>query len=285
MTDPIDFGKELGGIVREAIKPLRERLDALEKREPKDGKDADPVDIEALADLVVSKLLESERVETLIDLATAKAVKEHFEANPVRDGQDADPAAIEEMVRSVVAELPTPRDGKDADPVTDDQVAGQVAKYLTQHPPKDGADGVGLAGALIDRTGSLVVTTTKGDTVNLGKVVGEDGKHGLAFDAASGTYDAERGFVVRLAAGDRSTELVLPYMVHRGFWREGLGTKAGQSITHDGALWIAKRDNASKPCLENGDDWYLAARKGRDGKDGKIVKVPSEPVRLGAGRA
>ncbi|REN20930.1 hypothetical protein DSI41_02545, partial [Mycobacterium tuberculosis] len=64
--------------------------------------------------------------------------------------------------------------------------------------------------------------------------MGEDGRDGLSFESAAGVYDAERGFVITLGAGDRRAELVLPYMVHRGFHRDGMGMKAGQSITHDG---------------------------------------------------
>ncbi|MCD9005225.1 hypothetical protein LDO31_03050 [Luteimonas sp. XNQY3] len=250
----------------------------------RDGKDADEVDLGALADLVISKLLASDRLSTLADLAAAKAVSEHFEVHPVQHGRDADPEQIRTTVAEAVAAIPPPKDGRDADPVSDAQIAAQVARYVELHPPRNGADGVGLAGAMIDRTGALIVTTTRGEAINLGRVVGEDGKDGLAFDTASGEYDADRGFVIRLAAGDRSSEFVLPYMVHRGFWREGMGTKAAQSVTHDGALWIAKRANASKPCLENADDWILAARKGRDGKDGKSVKVASGPVSLEPGR-
>ncbi len=335
MTDPIDFGKQIGALIREATDALRREMEELKARplqKGKDGKDADPavvkeivkkaveelppardgkdadpvsdeqiavqvarhleanpipagrdadqVDVDALADLVVERMLASPRLVTLVDLATADAVVKHFEANPVRHGRDADPAAIDSAIKVAVAALPVPKDGQDAVPVTDEQVAVQVARYLAANPPQAGADGVGLAGAMIDRAGELVVTTTKGETIRLGKVVGEDGQDGLSFDTASGEYDAERGFVIRLGAGDRSKEFVLPYMVHRGFWREGLGTKSGQSVTHDGALWIAKRDNASKPCLENAEDWILGARKGRDGKDGKSVKVPAGPVQL-----
>jgi len=286
MTDPIDFGKEIGCLIREAIAPVKRELQELRERAPlqgEPGQDAEPVDVDALADLVVAKLLESPRLLTLVDVATADAVSKHFEGNPVHHDRDADPAVIELAVKAAVDALPAPKDGRDADPVTDEQLAAQVAKHLTANPPQAGADGVGLAGAMIDRGGELVITTTKGDAVKLGKVVGEDGRDGLSFESAAGVYDAERGFVITLGAGDRRAELVLPYMVHRGFHRDGMGMKAGQSITHDGALWIAKRDNASRPCLENSEDWILAARKGRDGKDGKSVKVPAGPVKLGAG--
>lgn len=283
-NDPVEFGKAIAGIVRDALGPVNQRLDELSAREPAKGdpgKDADPVDLDSLADAVVAKLLASDRIETLVELATAKAVGDYFAANPVQHGKDADPAAIESAVALAVKAIPAPKNGTDAPPVTDDQVSAAVTKYFAVNPVKDGSDGVGLAGAMIDRTGSLIVTTTKGEAINLGKVVGEDGKHGLSFESVSGEYDAERGFVVQLSAGERRSEFVLPYMVHRGFWREGLGAKAGQSITHDGALWIAKRDNAIKPCLENKEDWILAARKGRDGIDGKVIKMAPEPVRLG----
>lgn len=288
MTDPIDFGKEIGGLIREAIAPVKRELQELRERAPlqgEPGQDAELVDVDALADLVVEKLLESPRLLTLVDVATADAVSKHFEASPVHHGRDADPAVIEATVKAAVEALPTPKDGRDAEPISEQQLAAAVAKHLTDNPPQAGADGVGLAGAMIDRAGELVITTTKGEAVRLGKVVGEDGRDGLSFETAAGEYDAERGFVITLGAGERLAELVLPYMVHRGFHRDGLGMKAGQSVTHDGALWIAKRDNASRPCLENTDDWILAARKGRDGKDGKSVRLPAEPVQLGGSHA
>lgn len=289
MTDPIDFGKEIGGLIREAIAPVKRELQDLRERGPEKGEpgqDAEPVDVDALADVVVAKLLESPRLLTLVDLATADAVSKHFAANPVHHGRDADPAVIEAAVKAAVEALPAPKDGRDADPVTEQQLAAAVAKHLTENPPQSGADGVGLAGAMIDRAGELVITTTKGEAIRLGAVVGQDGKdgeNGISFETATGEYDSERGFVITLGNGDRRTELVLPYMVHRGFHRDGMRMAAGQSVTHDGALWIAKRANASRPCLENTDDWILAARKGRDGKDGRSVRVPAGPVNLGEG--
>lgn len=231
--DPQKFGELVGSLVKTAIQPYADRIGVLE-----DALKALPEPVE------VAHLLGSEQLKTLVDLQVTEAVAEFFTENPVQDGKDADPAVIEATVARAVAALPV---------------------------PKDGADGVGVAGAMIDRKGSLILTTTKGDNVDLGKVVGDDGKDGLSFETVSGEFQVDRGFVLRLAAGDRTTEIVLPYMTHRGFWREGMKTKTSESITHKGALWIAKRDNASKPCLENEDDWYLAARAGKDGKE--VVRV------------
>ena len=44
---------------------------------------------------------------------------------------------------------------------------------------KDGKDGIGIAKAEINANGELVITYTDGKVVNLGKVVGADGKDGL----------------------------------------------------------------------------------------------------------
>lgn len=218
------------------------------------GRDAEPV---LVAD-VVKELVTTEALAPLIDLMVAEAVAKHFEANPVRDGKDG-------------------ADGK----------AGEKGE-----PGKDGEKGdpgVGLADALIDRDGALVLTMTDGRAKALGVVVGRDGaagadgRDGLSMADVTRTYDADAHEVVeRWAVAGEQKELRYPAGGIRpgGFWREGMKCHALQAITHDGALWIAKRDTAARPCLENTDDWQLAARKGRDGRDGKDGKPPPGPVSL-----
>ena len=267
-----------------------------------DGKDAPVV---SAADLV-AELVKSEALAPLIDLMVADAVAKHFEANPVRDGRDGErgeagkdgeaPAALDVALAAI--ETQGFRSSLDC----------AVAAYMAEHPApagrdgergpqgekgeagergEDGKDGTGLADALIDRDGALVLTMTDGRAKTLGVVVGRDGadgkngRDGIDFDKCVGHFDAERGYVLTLSAGDTSVEHVLPYMRHGGFWSEGKGAKAGESWTHDGALWIAKRDNGSKPCLENREDWILAARKGRDGKDGRNGIDRTAPVKVG----
>ena len=217
-----------------------------------DGKDAPVVS----AAEMVAELVKSKALAPLIDLMVADAVAKHFEANPVRDGRDGERG-----------------------PQGEKGEAGERGA--------DGKDGTGLADALIDRDGALVLTMTDGRAKTLGVVVGRDGadgkngRDGIDFDKCVGHFDAERGYVLTFSAGDTSTEHVLPYMRHGGFWSEGKGAKAGESWTHDGALWIAKRNNGSKPCLENREDWILAARKGRDGKDGRHGIDRTAPVKVG----
>lgn len=228
-----------------ADRPAPEKGERGEKGDP--GQDAEPV---LVAD-VVAELLATKALDPVLDLMAADAVSKHFEANPVQHGKDGEPG-------------PKGEKGEKGDPGSDG---------------KDGADGIGMAGAMIERSGELVITLTNGTQKSLGPVVGKDGRDGLSAEDFAGEYVPDRGFVIRSTKGV-PVEFVLPYMVHRGFWSEGKQAKAGQSMTHDGALWIAKRDTLAKPCLENAEDWILAARKGRDGKDGRNGIDRTKPVKV-----
>lgn len=243
-----------GGDLTTIRDDLEKRIGEVERQPGPAGRDAEPV---LVAD-VVKELVTTEALAPLIDLMVAEAVAKHFEANPVRDGKDG-------------------ADGK----------AGEKGE-----PGKDGEKGdpgVGLADALIDRDGALVLTMTDGRAKALGVVVGRDGaagadgRDGLSMADVTRTYDAEAHEVVeRWTVAGEEKELRYPAGGIRpgGFWREGMKCHALQAITHDGALWIAKHDTAARPCLENTDDWQLAARKGRDGRDGKDGKPPPGPVSL-----
>jgi hypothetical protein len=214
----------------------------------------------------VAKLLASDRLETLADLKATEAVAKHFETNPVRHGRDG-------------------TDGNDGANATDEQVSAAVKQYLAANPPepgKPGRDGLDVKDLFRAEGGRLIAVLSDGTVKDLGVFVGRDGADGLSFEDFTGEYVAERGFVLRASRGEVSREFVLPYMVHRGFWSEGKQAKAGESMTHDGALWIAKRETRAKPCLENADDWILAARKGRDGQDGKHGIDKTKPVKVGS---
>src|SRR3546814_16152334 len=85
-------------------------------------------------------------------------------------------------------------------------VADGVAKAVSELPPAEkGAPGVGLAGAMLDRDGNLVVTTSDGQAHNLGLVVGTAGKPGEHFTLAD--FDIEqtgdRQVAMKVLRGDR----------------------------------------------------------------------------------
>lgn len=280
MLDPHEFGKTMARIVNEAVAPLIKRIDELEAREPLKGEPGTSVTVDDVAPLIAAEV--------------AKAVA----AIPApKDGEsvtveDVAPL-IAEQVKAAVEAIPKPkdgRDGKDAEPVeitlediTDavlrapEAIEAAVSKHLTANPPPAGADGVGLAGAFIDRSGDLVITTTSGETKNLGRVVGRDGADFSGFDI---DYDGERTITIKGRGGDITKRVPVP--LDRGYWREGMVCEKADIVTEGGNAWIALRDTKAKPCLENKDDWRLFARKGRDGKDGRNGVDKTAPAKVKA---
>lgn len=157
----------------------------------------------------------------------------------------------------------------------------------------DGRDGVGLASAIIDRAGNLVVTMTDGSTKALGLVVGKDGrdgergapgKDGLGWDDLEEELaDDGRTIIRRYRRGDEVKEFrhALAVVLDRGVYRDGATYARGDAVSFGGSLWIAQADDVTeKP---GGDGWRLAVKKGRDGRDGKDGRPPEppKPIKLG----
>jgi hypothetical protein len=151
----------------------------------------------------------------------------------------------------------------------------------------DGKDGLGLAGAMIDRDGALQITLTNGEVKNLGQIVGKDGsdgKDGVSLESFDMEYLPEsHEITVKAVCQGRTKELRYPAGgIHsKGYWLEGVRAKAGEAWVQDGSLWIAVKDNASKPAT-NDEGWIIAARKGRDGERGMQGKsaIPDAPIKL-----
>lgn len=233
------------------LDPVLKRLEALEKLEIPSA--------ETAASIVVKDLLESENLDSLIDLR----VTEYLTLNPPAQGEKGQDGADGKDGRDG-------RDGVDGKDGIDGKDGLQGDKGLNGKDGRDGDDGIGLAGAVIDRDGELVVTTTKGAAIKLGPVIGRDGADGLGFDDMSAESDGEGRVTLKFMRGQQVKEfpLIFEIPVYRGYWREGRKCEAGHMLTHEGSVWIAKRANCSKPCVENKEDWQLAVRKGRDGRDG-----------------
>jgi integrin beta 3 len=98
---------------------------------------------------------------------------------------------------------------------------------------------------------------------------GSNGADGFGFDDLSVTYDGERRITLRFQKGNRAREfpIDLPVPIDRGVWRAGELSQRGDGKSHGGSFWIAQRDTQARP--EEGEDWRLAVKRGRDGRDGK----------------
>lgn len=208
---------------------------------------------------------------------------------------------VSDKVSAAVAEMPSPRDGKDADPA---QVAAlvvaEVEKAVAAIPVAK--DGVGLAGALIDRDGNLVVTLTDGNTKTLGAVVGKDvdlnavaemvkaevakiptpkdGVDGVGFDDID-LVEVDGLLNLRFSRGDTVKDFIIPVPIDQGVWTEKPYRK-GSGVTWGGSFWIAQKDTSAKPDTPD-SGWRLAVKRGRDGKAGDPGKKgdPGTPGRPG----
>ena len=290
MLDVTKFVGEVHDYISRALNPLVDRIKALEARAPipgergadgerglpgadgakgeqglpgkdgidgkdgRDGKDADPID---MAD-VTRELLAHPGLKSLVDLLVAEAVQSHFAANPVQHGKD----------------------GRDGLPGKDGERGLPGADGAKGEP---GADGVGMAGGMIDVNGELILTTTKGDTLRLGKVVGKDGANGadgIGFDDLSFDYDGEREFSIKASRDGRVKEakFTVPTVIDRGYWRDGVKAKSGDGWTEGGHWWICKADTDSRPGHDN-PAWRMGARAGKD-RDTVRAKPAGGPVKL-----
>ena len=329
MIDAKAFGAELAGIVKAATAPLQARIDALEKAladrpQPEAGKDADPAEVAAIvAEQVKGEI--SELREIVLSIREApdaaalveNAVKSAVADIPVpKDGKDADPAEVQRMVDEAVAAIPRPKDGESvrAEDVLP-ALERRVDEHLARIPvPKDGQPGksvtaddvlpalmkradeylsalspVGLADALIDRDGNLVVTMTDGRAKPLGPVIGKDGdqgQDGIGFDDMTLDYDGERTFTFLFQRGERVEErkFVVPVVLDRGVYRADTDYAKGDAVTYGGSVWIAQTDTKTKP--DGSADWRLAVKKGRDGRDGAAKSAEDRaPLKVGGRNA
>jgi hypothetical protein len=286
---------------------VEEAVAALPAPEP--GRDADPEVIKAMVEEAVAALPAPEPGRDA-DPAVIKAmVDQAVTALPAPEpGKDADPAVIKAMVDEAVGALPPPQAGKDCDMEAVNQVIAHAVRAEFEKLPV-AKDGVGLAGALIDRDGRLVVTLTDGGTRELGEVVGRsvdmaeverlvtdavaqlpklaDGKDGWSLEQFDTEIrDGGRILVLKFEDGDRveTHELQLATMIYRGVFsetRDG-GYEVGDTVTFGGSLWHCNEPTSVKP----GDGekaWTLAAKRGRDGNPGKDLREPGpqQPIKLG----
>jgi hypothetical protein len=294
MFDPELFGQAMGEAILKAVAPLHAEIASLKAQLAALPTPANGADGQDGAPGRDGKDCDMEAVQAMV-VAAVKALPAPKDGANGQDGrsvtlEDLRPlvdSAVKsirneaaETVAAAVKALPVPKDGKDGD---------RGPKGDPGQDGADGADGIGLAGAMIDRAGELLVTLTNGTVKSLGAVVGKDGKDGIdgiSLDTFEMEYLEETHEVrIKAACAGRTKEVRYPAggLRPQGYWREGTKAKACEAWVHDGSLWIAAKDTEGKPQAQ-GDDWVIAARKGRDGQS--IVKTipagPPAPIKLGA---
>lgn len=251
MLDPVEFGKAMAAIVKDACAPLVKRIEELEARQPergekgedgRDGVDATPVEVSD----VVKHLLSTDAVQQIVGMEVASYLQE----NPPAAGKDGADGKGEKGDK-----------GDDGKSVTLEDVSLFLEAAIAKHVLELERRATDTLAKAIDK-----IPTPK------------DGKDGADFSDVEIEYDGERTITIKGRGGEiRKT---VPVPLDRGYWRENMACEKGDIVTHDGNAWIAQRNNKSKPSHEEKDDWRLFARKGRDGRDGKDGKAPPGPVKL-----
>lgn len=303
MLDMTVLADEIAAIVGDEVERATSPLVAANKALT----EANATLIDRIAALEARELILPPVAEIDMDAVRAivsETVSAAFATVPIpQDGKNVDIAEVKALVDEAVAAIPTPKDGADCDMAeVERMVAEQVTAAVSALPSaengqkgdagepgpqgekgetgpagkdgSDGRDGIGLADALIDRDGALVLTMTDGTMRNLGVVVGKDGLPGAdGKDGATFTLDDfdivplddERSFKFCFTHGEtmHSFEFSFPVAIYRGVWREQAYVK-GDMVTWGGSLFHCDKDTTAKPGT---DDWTLAAKKGRDGKD------------------
>jgi hypothetical protein len=305
-------GEDGKSVTVDDVLPMLEEM--VEKRVatipvPRDGKDAvvDPVEVANL----------------LVDLMPKPA-----------DGKSVSIEDIRPVVEELVASIPKAVDGKDADPVDPSVVAALIVEDVAKliPPPADGVsitveemlplleemvekrvaaiprpkDGVGTAGAVIDRSGELVLTLSDGSTKALGVVVGKDadqaeilqfinekmaeiprpkdGRDGFGFEDLDATFDGERTISLKFTRADQVKEFSfkMPVVIDRGVYKDGreVPYEKGDGVTFGGSFWIAQKDSPEGKPQDGSNSWRLSVKRGRNGSDGVVKTIPPQgPVK------
>jgi len=268
---------------------------------PKDGESVNPDDVRKMVEVAVAAIPPAapgkDADPDLVRRIVNEAVAEIKLPQP-RDPIEIDMDQVRDWISVEVGKMPAPADGKS---VTTDEVAPMIQQAVDRAvaaiPPAQ--DGVGLAGALIDRDGGLVVTLTDGTVRSLGPVVGRDYDEAVLSAAVTEAVakipapkdgdpgkDADPALIQQLVE-DAVAQIPLPADGKDAYPGQACGLhdpaaayRALDIVSFNGSGWIAKVDN---PGELPGDGWMLLAQRGKPGKPGdpgKEGRAASEVVAL-----
>lgn len=258
MIDPVEFGKQMAAIVREATAPLLHRISELEKSlaaQPGAQEVADSVDVAAIA-------------RAAAELVPAPQDGESVTVDDVKP-------LVAEMVDAAVRALPPPKDGedgKDADMADLKLHLAELVKNI-QLPSPPSVDEV--AAVFERRFSDLTLSWERQARDTFEKAVDrmpapKDGRDALPLESFDLSLAEDgRTVTVKMQAGATVLEksLKIASVIDRGAYKSQSEYECGDAVTHGGSLWIAQQDSPEGAPGMGGKGWRLAVKKGRDGKD------------------
>lgn len=307
MIDPVEFGKAMGAIVREATAPLIARIEQLEKALsaqtiPSADEVAARIDLGALAksaaEMVpppkdadmealkehLSELVkaipapadgQSVTVEDVAPLIREEVAKAVAEVPPAKDGEsvtvdDVRPI-LADLVGKAVADLPPPAPGKDADMEALRAHLGDLVKGI-QLPTVPTIDEV--AATFERRFSDLALSWERQARETFDKAadrmpIPKDGRDALPLECFDLALGEDgRTVTVKMQAGD----VVVEKSVKIASVIDRGVFSAEKSYeqgdgTTYGGCYWIAQKDAPAGVPGGSDDWRLAVKKGRDGKD------------------
>lgn len=259
MIDPVEFGKAMGAIVKEATAPLLLRIGQLEKQLegisiPTAAEAAALVDVEALAK------------------SAAALVPKANDGTSVT-AEDVRPL-VDELVSKAVAALPAAENGKDADMDVLKTHVAELVKGIQPAAPLPAPSVDEVAATFERRFSDLTLSWERQARDTFDKAADrmpkpKDGRDALSLDDFELSLgDDGRTVTVKMQAGETVIEksVKIAAVIDHGTFKPGTYEK-GDGVSYGGSFWIAKCDNPQGVPGSGETDWRCAVKKGRDGKD------------------
>jgi hypothetical protein len=260
MIDPVEFGKAMGALVKEATAPLLQRIDQLEKQ------------LEAISIPTAAEAAALVDVEAWAKSAAALVPKAENGTSVTPD--DVRPL-VDELVSKAVAALPGAEKGKDADMDSLKSHIGELVKGIQPAAPLPAPSVEEIAGTFERRFSDLTLSWERQARDTFEKAADrmpkpKDGRDALTLEDFDITLaDDGRTVTVKMQAGETVIEksVKIAAVIDRETFKHDGTYEKGDGVSYGGSFWIAKCD-APKGVPGSGEtDWRCAVKKGRDGKD------------------
>ena len=218
--------------------------------EVKDGRDADPVDLAALAK-AAAEFVQLPTID--IALLAAEAAKLVDVPEPI-PGKNADPVDLQALARSAadLIEVPEVRQAEDGRDAIDVEILPAIEE-AKQYPRGTYAAHRGGLWKSYERTHGMRGWECIVDGI----------------DGVSVTQDGDREFSVKLmksSGQEVAQKFALPIQIYKGVHKDGEAYDAHDNVTWAGSQWTStKSENTDKP--GSSDAWTLCVKAGRNGKD------------------
>lgn len=279
MLDPIEFGKAMGAIVREATAPLQARIEQIEKAL------SERPAIEEIAEQA------TDGMEAMIREHVARAVAE---IPAPKDGdsvtaEDVRPL-VAELVDAAIKTLPPAPAGKDADMAA---LQAELERLVKAIPPPPALSADEVAALFERRFSDLTLSWERQARDTFERAAermpipkdGKDGRDALPLESFDLALDEDgRTVTVKMQAGDTVVEksVKIPAVIDRGVYSKEAPYDKGDGVTYGGCFWIAQKD-APEGVPGASKDFRLAVKKGRDGKDlrdNSSARKAGDPVKI-----